>query len=164
MDDIGFAIGWFIFAFGVHILVHRLFSRYKTVLFFFSGIYLLGIPLIIFKHATISSSYIHLPVSACFISFIIGCIAIIFYLPRLLDGQTPSTVLFSAFKMKPYWKKRELLDLFTEKNVIDVRLHMLKEKNILTVKNGMICLTLKGRILFLIFSTALKISGMEAGG
>jgi hypothetical protein len=82
----------------------------------------------------------------------------------LLDGQTPSTVLFTAFKTKPYWKKRELLDLFTEKDVIDVRLHTLKQKQILTVKNGKICLTLKGRILFLIFSTALKISGMEAGG
>jgi hypothetical protein len=164
MDDIALAFGWFFIALFLHAVFYRVFFRWKSMLFFLAGLYFLGIPLIILKHIFFPLPGLHLLITSCLVSFILSVIILLLYFPRFLNGQTPGAVLLNAFSKKSLWKKKELFDLFSEHELVDMRLQTLKEKHLIIEHNGVLFITKRGRVLSAFMSFWFSLIGMEAGG
>jgi hypothetical protein len=126
MDDILLVFCWLFIALLIHVVLYRLFFRWKIILGALGSIYFLGIPILIVKH-------------------------IYFPLP-------------GVFSTRKLWKKKELFDLFSEKNLIDKRLETLKEKKLIKEKNGIFSITWKGNLVYSLILFSFVLTGMEAGG
>lgn len=164
MIDVCIVVLWYIISFGIHAVLHRIFIRNLTILLGLCSLYFLSIPWIILYHMYVPPIGLQLPITASFMTIISGMIMITLYYPRFLEYQTPSSILFAAFRKKELWTQKELHALFSEKELIDVRLHALLVSKVIRINEGVIRLTFKGRILFYIFSFFSWVTGMEAGG
>jgi glucan phosphoethanolaminetransferase (alkaline phosphatase superfamily) len=164
MDDIVISVVWFIVAFFIHVFLYRGFKHSKTISFYLGLLYYLGIPILIAKHIYFPLPGMHLLLTSILLTSISGSIVFLFYYARLLDGQTPSTVLLAAFASRSQWKKKELYNLFTEEKLIDDRLTTLTKSGWIRSSNDVYSLTLKGRIMYACLSLYITSSGMEAGG
>ena len=164
MDDVGLAIGWFIVAYIFHMLLHRVFFRREDILILLVSLYFLGIPIVILKHIFYPLPGIHLLVSSCFISFISGAIMTVFYFSGFFKGQTPSSMLLTAFSKQSAWTKKELLDIFSEDKLINARLYDLEKRGLIRREGRTYFSTKKGSLIFSVLCIFLRGSGVEVGG
>ncbi|MCX8009360.1 MAG: hypothetical protein N3A54_06740 [Patescibacteria group bacterium] len=164
MSDIVFVLGWFIAAFFLHAFLHRIFIRFKRLVFFFVGLYFLGIPLLILKHVFAFQSGQHLLLTASCISLIMALLMTVLYVLRFLEGQTPTSVILSAFQKTSILREEEIFRLFSDRDLVDVRLKTLQRHGYVVYKNGKWRVSIKGRITFIFLACVMILTGMEVGG
>jgi predicted transcriptional regulator len=77
---------------------------------------------------------------------------------------TPPTLrIIFLFKEKKVINKKEIIQAFTKSELVDSRLELLVEDNLIIIKNNKIVLTTYGKIIASLFTMYKKILGEEFG-
>lgn len=80
-----------------------------------------------------------------------------------INVTPPTLKIIFLFKEKKVINKKEIIQAFTKSELVDSRLELLVEDNLIIIKNNKIVLTTYGKIIASLFTMYKKILGEEFG-
>ena len=129
----------FSFSLILHIVAHRI-IRLRSI-----GVYLAG-AVLLYGFGRMGS--IALPWSSGFLYILLSATVILFYLAISLGTEIPSSIILQSFQRKKHQTLNELAALFTNKGLIRERLDDLIQSAMVSRREGVLTLTLRGRVLW----------------
>ena len=137
----------FIGSFLLHVIVHRVSLRRRTVTLWSTTVYGVGALAVYWFWL---KGYVTLPVSSGFLYVLLSAAAIFFYLTPYLGGETPVSMILTSFQQKKRQTIKNLVSLFSVGGLIEKRIEDLVVNNLVVRRGGKLRITPTGYAVYLV--------------
>lgn len=158
------SVGIFLCSIVIHILLHRVFFKYRIVNHMVL-IYGIGVSTVIWSFRYLPASDVSLPLTALTVYILLSILLSIFYYSLIvLKGVPPSSVIMDSFKDQPKLTEKKIIDQLSETVLYDRRIENMFEDRWIVKKSGRLYIASKGNIIMTCIRMYERIFGWHIGG